>query len=545
LQFFRISRYDHPPQFSGEMAQMEESEFWKNEPEVRIERDRENYAIGLFFYPRRANAAPGPLQRLVARISSTLFVIRSTLPADVLRVIQPPVPERATAVAAPEASGRPPATAVALDRNAKDLRARLHTSVETLAAIARLGWEQCEVSAATAALEQFRTDFAARETSAIWARQLRESGVGAALIIAVLLALHFGLQYYGVVLGQFQNIVLVAVGAPIGFWLSYVIAPKPSASFDGLPALQLEQRASLVGLIFVLLIAVTVGILLVSKIVTISIGSFSTDIGGSDQGASAVLIGMLCGFFRPAVLTARASDFVEALEAERRDPRSAELSHRVEDFLSDLPQRAADVFKGEAGQVLTRTMTHSVSQAIDSGLADLPDRTAEALTSSSGLKRSLQESLRAVLEPPEPVKYQGHAVIKIATMADGVDLITAKEGKPSVELATPGEYRLCIYFEAFDAISQSNAEIPLMIDQGTKAADVPFELRIDMAMSREPRRRQNVMVPALGRSQDFEFRFTLNDPKEIEADYPISITVYQHALRWGTCLVSVSAPAAA
>jgi hypothetical protein len=512
------------------MAQMEESEFWNSRPEVFVERDSQKYAIGISFEPRRMNTTPGPLQRLVARILSTLLVIKSTMPPDVLRTISPPAPA-------------PVPEAVVLDKGAMNLRARLHTAVETLAAIARLGWEQGRVPDAMEALEHFRTDFAARETSAIWAQQLRESGIAAFLITVVLVALHFSLQHLQVALGQFENIVLLAAGAPIGFWVSYAIAPKPSASFDGLPALQLERRASLVGLVFVLLIAVTVGLLVVSKIVTITIGAFSTDIGGSNQAASAVLIGMLCGLFRPALLTARASAFVEALEVERRDPRSAELSHRVEDLLSDFPQRAADVFRGEAGQALTRTMTNSVSQAIDTGLAGLPDRTAEALTSSYGLKRSLQESLRAVLEPPEPVNYRGHAVIKIRT-ADGVDLIKPKEGKPSVELATPGEYRLCIYFEAMDVPSPSKAEIPLTIDQGGTAANVPFELRIDMAMSREPRRRQNVVVPSSGRSDDFEFPFTLNDPKEIEADYPISITVYQHAIRWGTCLVSVSAPSA-
>jgi hypothetical protein len=528
LQSSLISRYDHPRHGSGEMAQMEESEFWNSQPEVRVERDVQGYATDISFFPRRINSTPGPLLRLVARISSTLLVIKSTLPPDVLRTIQPPAPK-------PEA----------VDKGALNLRGRLHTAVETLAAIARLGWEQGRAPEAMETLEQFRTDFAARETSAIWAQQLRESGVAASLITALLVTLYFSLKHLQVDLGQFENIVLLAAGAPIGFWISYAIAPKPSASFDGLPALQLERRASLVGLVFALVIAVTVGILIVSNIVTITIGEFSTDItGGPKKAASAVLIGLLCGLSRPALLTARAAAFIEAIEAERRDPRSAELSHRVEDLLSEFPQHAADAFRGEAGKALTRTMTNSVSQAIDTGLAGLPDRTAEALTSSSGLKRSLQESLRAVLEPPEPVKYHGHAVIKIIRPADGVDLIKLEGGKPSVELATPGEYRLCIHFETIDVTSLSKAKIPLTIDQGEKATNVPFELQIDMGISREPRRRMNVTVPSSGRSEESEIPFTLNHAKEIEADYPMSISVYQHAVLWGTCLVSVSGPSA-
>jgi hypothetical protein len=515
---------------------MEDTNFWKSEPEVTVKRDSSGYAIGIRFRPQHADTIPIPFQRLLARVSSTLLIIKEALPPDTFDASRE-ADESAKAV-----SGTPEQA----PKGDLKRRRQLNTAVEALAAIARLGWQHGRVSEALEALEQFRDDFARRETSAIWARQLLESGAAAFVTTILLVALHFGmLQLRPGAFGQFENIDLVAAGAAIGFWVSHATAPQPLARFDHLPALQLERRASWIGLIFALLVSVIVGLLCVSGAVKITFGNFSTAIAESGQAASALLIGLLCGLVRPARVTARASAFVEAIEAEHRDPGLTELSHRVEDFLSEFPQRAADVWtRGEAGQALTRTMTDSVSQAMDTKLAALPDRTAEALTTNTKVKLSFEESVRAALEPPQPAKYQGHAVIQILSTEKDVDLIKLEDGRPSVKLASHGDYQLRIHFETGDLTTASGAEIPLMIEDGVTAANVPFELRIDIGFSREPRRRHKLAVPSFGLSEVFVFPFAVNGSTELEADYPMSITVYQHAVRWGTCLVWVSGPSA-
>ncbi len=518
---------------------MDEAEFWRIGPKVLIDRDAVGNAAGIHFQPERGDAIPVPFQRLFAKVSGTLLTITATLPADTLAAIRK---------IAPSTNDGESQTKVELKLGGRDrkLRARLHNDIEALGAIARLGWEHGRIPEALGLLEQFRTDFAGRETSAIWGKQLREVGAVAFAVTVVLVAVHFGLQQLSPgTLGQFENIVLLAAGAPIGFWVSYAIAPIPPAEFDALPALQLERRAGLIGLVFVLLVSVIMGLLIVTGAITITVGNLSTAIAQPGQAASAVLIGMLCGFIRPAIVTARASAFVKAMDTDRGHTGATDLSRRVEDLLSEIPQRAADVLaRGEAGQALTRTVTTSVSQAIDTSFATLPGRTAEALTTSTELRRSFQESVRTALEPPQSVKYRGRVIIEIVRNTDAVDLIKIQDGRPSVEFVNSGDYQLRIHFETGDPTATSGAEIPLTIDDGLKATNVPFELRIDIGISREPRRRRNVTVPSSGRSEDFEFPFTLNGPTDLEADYPMAITVYQHAVRWGTCLVSVSAPSA-
>src|ERR1700730_9217173 len=122
---------------SGKMARMDEAEFWQSGPKVVVDQDNDGYAISIRFWPERADIIPLPMQRLLAKVSSTLLVIRATLPPDALAGIR-----RADVSIN---GGRSPVQDSKGDlklgvRNPK-LRARLHTAIEALGAIARLGWE--------------------------------------------------------------------------------------------------------------------------------------------------------------------------------------------------------------------------------------------------------------------------------------------------------------------------------------------------------------------------------------------------------------------
>src|SRR4051812_18871177 len=201
---------------SDGIARMDEADFWRMEPSVSVEEDDAGYAVGIRFQPERADAIPVPMQRLLARVSSTLLVIEATLPPQV--VWQPA--EIVTTDGSDKVNRK--------ETRDPKLGARFHAAIKTLATIARLGWEHGRIPEALTALEQFRSDFAGREATAIWAQRLREGGLAAFATTVCLVALHFTLlKLQPGILGQFENIVLLAAGAPVGFWLSFALAPKP------------------------------------------------------------------------------------------------------------------------------------------------------------------------------------------------------------------------------------------------------------------------------------------------------------------------------
>ncbi len=112
----------------------------------------------------------------------------------------------------------------------------------------------------------------------------------------------------------FRNFFILWTGTMIGTWLSFGIR-RAKITFKDLGAMEDDMVEPAIRLIFTGLIAVTIGVVFICGMVTVSVGSLSSQ-QLLDQGRSALLIGMLLGVSElalPSALTRHASQFVSEI----------------------------------------------------------------------------------------------------------------------------------------------------------------------------------------------------------------------------------------
>lgn len=333
-------------------------------PEVVVVRESDGIACDIRFHPSGPDV-PTALQRFRTEVLSTLIVIKEL--QDGNRPVER-VPSR---------NGDEP-NSIVPTKPTSVIRLRRNATIARLEAIARIGWEGGRTQEATVALDQLRHEFALRETASLWLRELGTLGMAALLISGTCIAVFAGLPHFTKdPLGKFSNVLLVIAGAPIGVWLSYALR-RPHSDFVHLSALRTESRSVLITLSTFLVLSAIISLLFVSRILTISIGAFTTGIDEPSTAASALLIGVAIGTLRPVVsdwIPDVAGAFAVSFDQARRDAGIMGIPQTVEDLLADLPQRATEILtKGEAGQALTQSMTDSVSRAMETRLAAIPSK---------------------------------------------------------------------------------------------------------------------------------------------------------------------------
>jgi len=490
----------------GEL-QSDRAAWSRREPFVQVRRDADGFIYQIVFHPAGPDV-PLSFQRLRANVIDTESVVKTLLPGD-------PAPEQMSADTSKEAS--PKATEPS-SQASRPVRRERSSVLQRLSEIAQVGWEGGGVA---------------------------EANVGI-VIVGTGLSASFALRSTSNnPLNEFNNWPLVGAGAAVGYWLSYAFR-RPRPDFRQLLAMEVDRRGALTKLLVHVVFALVVGLLLITKIVTVTVGAVSTEIGDPSQGKSALIIGIALGLMRP-ILAGWVPDIAGAVAASSDRARLGVmqgLSQTVEDLLADFPHRATEVLTtGEAGQALTRSMTESVSRAMEVRLAAIPVQAAEAITegrAGTELKRSVAEGVRSALTPPAPVNWHGSIAVEIGPSGEP-DGIVMSSGRPVLQVVTGGDYEIRVAFVPNG--STSGAGVALTIEDGEEpSGDVPFELRVDTGLPTQPVRRRNVQISPTLPSEVFIFPFRIASEHEFEADYPISVAVYQHGARYVTSLVGVELP---
>ena len=186
-----------------------------------------------------------------------------------------------------------------------------------LAALARAALQQDHLELGSFALKELQDEIVTRETGEVKNGYIRRLG---------LWALGFGLPAIGFYLycrywywpglpelHRFREFISMLVGSFLGTWLSFSIR-RVRLSFWDLARLEEDALDPSIRLVFVAGLTVVVGLLLATKAVVVTIGSFNSAF--LDSGTTAVLIGCLCGIGEiglPTAVARRASEFVSVL----------------------------------------------------------------------------------------------------------------------------------------------------------------------------------------------------------------------------------------
>jgi hypothetical protein len=498
------------------------------EPNVTVVHGSGGVAYDIRFHPSGPDV-PTALKRFRTEVLSTLIVIKELQDGNRPVGLTPPYDSGETTSTVPK-------------KPASSIRLRHGATIWRLVAIARIGWEGGRTQEATAALDHLRQEFALQETASMWLRELGILAMAALLITGTCIAVFAGLPHFtDNPLGKFSNVLLVIAGAPIGVWLSYALR-RPRSDFEHLVALRTEARSVLITLITFLVLSAIISLLFVSRIVTISIGAFTTGIDDPTTASSALLLGFAIGILRPVVsdwIPDVAGAFAVSFDQARRDAGIMGIPQTVEDLLADLPQRATEILtKGEAGQALTQSMTDSVSRAMETRLAAIPQQAADALAegpASDKLKRSLTEQVLSAFAPPVPVNWCGTVLVEIGLQGGGPNIVSVDGARYTVGLTAGCDYEIRVVFVADRTLT--GVGVPITIKDGERAADVPFELRVDAGLTNQAPFHRNVMVPSEGRSDILRFEFRIDSLGTVVQNYAISVSVYQHGFRYGTCLI--------
>lgn len=150
------------------------------------------------------------------------------------------------------------------------------------------------------ALDGLKQDITAREAGRVKNEYMKKLGYRALLGIALLLVTWAALAWKGV--GTWpRNLVIFEIGTMVGVWLSFGTR-KPVLKFEELHILEEDRLEPVVRLIFAGLLAATVALVFYLRVVTITLGSLTTDRIAGDPWA-ALLFGVLSGVSEKALST--------------------------------------------------------------------------------------------------------------------------------------------------------------------------------------------------------------------------------------------------
>ena len=199
---------------------------------------------------------------------------------------------------------------------------KLADYIGALAGIARVGLmnlDPTQAAFATLALNNFKSDFVAREGGIVKNAYVMKLGLAAASAIILCIAAYLAIGQWFTSLSPQQNFLWMFIGAAAGAWLSFSIR-RPNLSFVDLALLDEDRLRPELRIAFVIVLTAVVGLFFWTGLVRITVGDFNTDFAGTGTRDTALLIGAFCGLAERTLSGAvakRAEDFVGGLGGSR------------------------------------------------------------------------------------------------------------------------------------------------------------------------------------------------------------------------------------
>jgi hypothetical protein len=151
------------------------------------------------------------------------------------------------------------------------------------------------------ALKEFKDDVTAREAGRIKNQYMKNLGFRACLLVAVLCAIWLAVFLLKQGSPFLSNLFRFEIGTMIGVWLSFGTR-KPILSFEDLHILEEDRLEPTVRLLFAGLLALIVALAFHLKVVTLTLGSLTTEQLDS-QPWVAFFLGLLSGVGEKALST--------------------------------------------------------------------------------------------------------------------------------------------------------------------------------------------------------------------------------------------------
>lgn len=194
---------------------------------------------------------------------------------------------------------------------------KLNEYLSALAGIAKVGLmnlDKSQTPFATLALAGLKDEFVAREAGLIKNAYVWRLGVDAlvTIIICVGAAWFLGMRGFG----PLVNFLWLWAGAATGAWLSFSIR-RVVLGFSDLAVLEDDRLTPELRIVFVVALTTVVGLMFWTGMVSLTIGSFTTDLKSAGKSAlelatAAFLVGAFCGIAERSMASAvarRADDF--------------------------------------------------------------------------------------------------------------------------------------------------------------------------------------------------------------------------------------------
>jgi hypothetical protein len=221
---------------------------------------------------------------------------------------------------------------VVLAANSYYIRAKRHEYIRALVNIARTGLTEDRIQLASNTLDTLRAEFVAREAGRVKNHYVRRLGLWSAAFIIPFTFIYLYIRQKGGINPQFdwhfwltvdtsgnsathytiyrlRNFLPLAIGASFSAWLAFLIR-RPTLLFPELVQLDDDLLYPVTRVLFTIGLAFVVGLLFWTGLVSITVGTFSTQFENS--GTRAMLIGVFCGIASRALATAvsrRAEEF--------------------------------------------------------------------------------------------------------------------------------------------------------------------------------------------------------------------------------------------
>ncbi len=197
---------------------------------------------------------------------------------------------------------------------------RWHEYIIQLNGIASVGLmnvDPTQVGFARQDLDRFKKEFTSREAGQVKNHYVHRLGI-CCLTFAILFSLLYAVAYdpaSGRIMHAFRNFFLLAAGAVVGTWLSFLLR-RVTLTFDDLAVLEEDRLNPSIRVLFMVALVTVLGLLFWSQAIVAGIGTFQSAEALHSHGAWALLMGLLAGIAERALGTAvsrRASDFVTAI----------------------------------------------------------------------------------------------------------------------------------------------------------------------------------------------------------------------------------------
>jgi hypothetical protein len=182
-----------------------------------------------------------------------------------------------------------------------------------------MNMDPSQVEFANQDLDRFKKEFSAREAGQVKNHYVKRLGIWCLLAIAIF-SIFYWIAYYpesGPILHSFKNFFLLAIGAVVGTWLSFLLR-RVVLTFDDLAVLEEDRLNPSIRVLFMVALATVVGLLFWSGAVSGGIGNFQGGVALQSHGAWALLMGLLAGIAERTLGTAvsrRAGDFAATIGA--------------------------------------------------------------------------------------------------------------------------------------------------------------------------------------------------------------------------------------